>query len=308
MTIRIVGIVLVRDEENFLAWAVGNAIDFCDEMLLIDNGSRDSTPERIATLAARHAKIRVIREPRALHTNRYVQPYLGKPVWVFGLDGDEIYDRDALLQLRGKLLAGAYSRNWSITGHSLHASLVDIAAGRATGYATPHAVAATKLYNFALIESWHEDTQRLHGRPVLRPGHSHDSWLDRAAAESWQDCDLRNLHLCFFPRSGRDGTIEVRKNITDRSLRNVWRRPVFRALQALGLGRGRLGAYLAPRATIKKYVRYMLGPLAERDVSGMLRPTAYGDSDPRAAGTEAMLSELSARRAASPDLRPLQTT
>lgn len=304
MTIRIVGIVLVRDEENFLAWAVGNAIDFCDELLLIDNRSRDSTPDRIAALAARHPKIRVISEANALHTNAFVQPYIGRDVWVFGLDGDEIYDREGLRRLRTRLLAGAYSRNWSISGHSLHATRVDLDAGRATGYTTPVAAAATKLYNFALIASWHENTQRLHGRPVLRPGYDLSGWLDRAATESWQDCDLRNLHLCFFPRSGRDGDVEVRQNITDRSFRNVWRRPVFRAVQALGLAQGRLGAYLAPRATIKKYVRYMLGPLVERDVSGMLRPTLHAELDPRAAATEAMLADLSARRAASPDLRP----
>ena len=40
MATRIVGIVLVRNEENFVTWAIQNAIDFVDEMLVIDNMSR----------------------------------------------------------------------------------------------------------------------------------------------------------------------------------------------------------------------------------------------------------------------------
>ena len=53
MATRILGIVLVRNEENFVTWAIENAIDFVDEMLVIDNLSRDGTPDRLATLAAR---------------------------------------------------------------------------------------------------------------------------------------------------------------------------------------------------------------------------------------------------------------
>lgn len=304
MTIRIVGIVLVQDEENFITWAIGNAIEFCDEILVIDNLSRDATPARLAALAARHSKIRLIRESNPLRTNAFVQPYIGKDVWVFGLDGDEIYDPAGLARLRRRLLAGAYADHWSVSGHSVHATRIDLGSGVATGYATPAAAPATKLYNFAIIESWHENTQRLHGSPVLKPGYDLKKHLGRAQTESWEDCDLRNVHLCFFPRSRRNAEVEIRKNITDRSFRNVVRRPLFRALQSFGLAGGQLGRYLAPRATIKKFVRYMRGDLEERQVGGFGRPADYADLDPDAAATEAMLAAISARRIAEPDLRP----
>lgn len=305
MTTRIVGIVLVQNEEHFVTWAIGNAMAFCDEWLVIDNRSRDATPGKLAALAAAHpGKIRLIDEPYALRTNGYLQPYIGEDVWVFGLDGDEIYDRDGLARLRGRVLAGEFARSWRIAGHSLHATQVDLADGTATGYVTPPAAPATKLYNFAAMVSWHSNTQRLHGMPVLKPGFSASDERSLAEETGWEQCDFRNLHMCFFPRSSINAEIEMRANITDRSFRNVLRRPVFKALQAIGLGRGRLGAYLAPRAVLKKPLRYAVGEIVERRLEGIGRPADYAELDPQAGEAERLVAELSARRAAEPWVAP----
>jgi glycosyltransferase involved in cell wall biosynthesis len=297
MTKRIVGIVLVQNEESFVTWAIGNAIDFCDEWLVIDNSSRDRTPDRLRALAAAYPKIRLIEDTRADGTNRHLQPYIGEDVWVFGLDGDEIYDRAGLMRLRAKLLAGECDRYWSVTGHSLHVQSIDLSGQTATGHVTPPAAPATKLYNFAAIESWHATTQRLHGSPVLKSGWSREDRLGLAAEVGWEACDFRNLHLCFFPRSQFDVEVETRLNISDRSFRNVVRRPLFRALQAMGLGKGRLGAYLEQRASLKKPLRYAVGEVERRGLAGFGRPADYTELDPQAAVTEAMIEEVSARRA-----------
>jgi len=303
MATRIVGIVLVRNEENFVTWAIENAIGFVDEMLVIDNMSRDATADLLAALAARHPKVRLIRDGHADGTNRHLQTYIGEDVWVFGLDGDEIYDRAGLARLRARVLGGEFSRRWSVFGHSLHATVLDFGQDRAIGYVTPAAAAATKLYNFAIIESWHANTQRLHGLPVLKPGYDHaDGWADAVGAD-WTASDFRNLHMCFFPRSSIDAATEIRANITDRSFRNVIRRPVFKALQSLGV-KGRLADYLAQRSGLKKPLRYMRGDVVELGLGGAFgRPLDHAQLDPRAADVEAMVAALSARRRNAPDIR-----
>ncbi len=303
MATRIVGIVLVRDEENFVTWAIENAIGFVDEMLVIDNLSRDSTPDRLAALAARHPKIRLIRDSQPDRTNRHLQPYIGEDVWVFGLDGDEIYDAKALMRMRGRLLAGEFARYWTLVGHSLHATVIDFDRQKAIGYITPVAAPATKLYNFAVMESWHVGTQRLHGRPVLKPGVDYSDNWKAWGSTGWAESDFRNLHMCFFPRSSHDEKTELRANITDRSFRNVVRRPVFRALQALGV-KGRLADYLSQRAGLKKSLRYMRGDVVEVALEGGFgRPLAQAGLDPRADEVEALVAAVSKRRANAPDIR-----
>ncbi|WP_417310888.1 hypothetical protein [Devosia sp.] len=297
MTTRIVGIALVQNEENFVSWALGNVIDFCDELLVLDNRSRDGTWPALEQLAAANPKIRLQREPNALRSNAHLQPYLGQDVWVFGIDGDEIYDRDGLLRLRARLLAGEFANHWRIVGHTLNATQVDFAAGEGTGYASPEAASPTKLYNFSQLASWHVNTQRLHGRPQFLPGFEPESTADLHDSGSWNDCDFRCLHLCFFPRSGHDEEVEVRRNITDKSFRNVVRRPIFGLLKLLGLERGRLGAYLAPRRQIKKMVRYRRGRLVTLPLGASFgRPPA----DP-GGKLEAMIRRISLRRASDPD-------
>lgn len=303
MATRIVGITLVRNEENYVSWAVENAIGFVDEMLAIDNMSRDGTSDRIAALAARHPKIRLIRDSQPDRTNRHLQSYIGQDVWVFGLDGDEIYDRDGLTRMRARVLAGEFDRCWAIFGHSLHATVIDFDGQKAIGYATPPAAPATKLYNFAVIESWHANTQRLHGRPVLKAGHAFTDIWKGGDASPWAECDFRNLHMCFFPRSSHDEETELRANITDLSFRNIVRRPVFRALQAMGV-KGRFADYLAQRSGLKKSLRYMRGDVVEAALGpGFGRPLEQAGLDPRAEEVETLVASVSRRRASAPDIR-----
>jgi hypothetical protein len=298
---RIVGIVLVRNEENFVTWAVENALGFVDDMLVIDNLSVDETPARLTALAARHPKITLIRDSQPDRTNRHLQRYIGQDVWVFGVDGDEIYDTAGLGRMRERVLGGEFARYWSVVGKSLHPTVLDLDGGKATGYISPPAAAATKLYNFSAIGSWHAGTQRLHGQPVLKPGFDRaDIHYDPAG---WSDGDFRNLHLCFFPRSSLDERTELRANITDRSFRNVVRRPVFSLMRRLGV-KGRLADYIAQRSVLKKSLRYMRGDVVERDIGAAFgRPADFVSLAESAVDVEAVIAGVSARRAGEPDIR-----
>lgn len=295
---RIVGIVLVQNEENFVTWAISNVLEFCDEIIVLENNSTDATWQRIQALAAKHPKIRAHRVVHADRTNQYAVPFVGEDVWLFGVDGDEIYDPAGLSRFRRRILDGEFRGAREVRGHTVHARTIDLDRQLAVGFVTPAAKAAIKFYYAGAMESWHANTQRLHGRPVYKQGWEGADRVQSAENETWEQGDLRMLHLCFFPRSTLNPDVAVRQNITDRSFRNVWRRPVFSLLAALGLGSGRLGKHVRRLAGIRKPQHYAIGELEERSIAGFGRPTDFGL--PGADAVEAQIAEISERRLADP--------
>lgn len=214
---KILGVVLARDEDIFLGRALKNASAFCDEFLLFDHGSRDATLEIMREFAAKHprAKVRQIAHPR--ESQEELARRAGEPWWVFGVDGDEVYDPLGLARLRPLLLNGTFDEWWMVMGHCLHAESWDEEAGRAQGWMAPPSRSVTKLYNFAAIESWEGESQeRLHGgQPVFRPGYSADKKKRLQEEMSWEDSPLRCLHLCFCRRSRMEKRGGARQNIAE---------------------------------------------------------------------------------------------
>src|SRR5690606_18625709 len=102
---RIVGLMLLRNEDRFVTWAVRNVVHFCDELILLDNGSSDDTPARLAALTRSHPHVRVEPCDDPNTSQRALEGYAGQNVWVFGVDGDEIYDPEGLGRLRPRTLA-----------------------------------------------------------------------------------------------------------------------------------------------------------------------------------------------------------
>ena len=84
---RVVGIVLVRDEDLYVEQAVRNVSGFCDELILVDNRSRDRTPEILERLADElpHASLHRVKHPSVSHD--LIAPLAGEDVWIFGVDG-----------------------------------------------------------------------------------------------------------------------------------------------------------------------------------------------------------------------------
>ena len=232
---RVVGILLVRDEDLFVEQAVRNTLGFCDEFLAVDNGSRDGTPDILRRLAA-ESEGRLVyhraEHPRVSH--ELVAPFAGTDTWVFGVDGDEIYDPAGLRRMRTRLEGGEFDRDWVIFGNVLNVRRMDAAVGKAEGHLAPPCRSMTKLYNFHAIDAWlgpcHE---RLHGgRPVFRRGFHEGLRRNLHEAEPWDKADFRSLHLCFLRRSSAEpAAAKPRRNIMDRYARgwhqrtgDLWRR------------------------------------------------------------------------------------
>lgn len=214
---RIVGIVLTRNEEFFIERAVRNAAEFCDEWIFCDNGSTDATPEILERLAGElpSARLHRIRHPRESH--ELIRPLAGSDTWIFGLDGDEIYDTLGLGRLRERLLAREFSDSWMLLGNVLHVTALSPDRATAAGHLAPPCRSMTKLYNFAAIASWEGNCpERLHGgEPVFRGGYSAAARRNFHEETDWDDADFRCLHLCFLPRSPQDAPGAVRRNIME---------------------------------------------------------------------------------------------
>jgi glycosyltransferase involved in cell wall biosynthesis len=204
---QIIGIVLVRNEDLFVRQAVENILGFCDRILLVDNGSTDGTPGLLMTLASRHpAKLSYHRIAHPSQSHELIKPFAGGDYWIFGVDGDEIYDPARLAEFRPRLLAGEFSQHWMVLGNVLHCTDLDENRNHAAGHLSPPSRSITKLYNFAAITAWDGDTvERLHGGKVhFRPGFGHGGKRNLERESDWDGAPLRCLHLCFLRRSSAD--------------------------------------------------------------------------------------------------------
>ena len=275
---QIVGVWLLRDEEYFAAWSLMNAVEFCDRVLVMDNRSRDRTREILEAVAARYRHVEILDVDDAYDTHKYLEAYAGTPTWVFGIDGDEIYDPAGLKQMRSRLLAGEFDGYWRIAGHMLHVLGIRFERTEAFGYAQPGAPEVTKLYNFGAVESWSPGPhERLHGLKsiVFRPNLGRDSILKVWQHQSWDQANFRCLHLAFMPRSpldpptpGETGGVTGRANPSEHMkassiLRRV-RRAVLRRLDP-------------DHDTKRNYKRrhYTKGPIATFDITGFGSPDAW---------------------------------
>ena len=113
-------------------------------------------------LAGKMPKIsyKSIRHPSESHA--LIQSFAGSPTWVFGVDGDEIYEPDRLAHLRQRILSGDFDKYWMLLGNVLHATKLATDRRTASGHFAPPCRSMTKLYNFRR----HRILGRLHARAV----------------------------------------------------------------------------------------------------------------------------------------------
>ena len=236
--VQVIGICLVRNEDRFLSAALGNALALCDRLIVADHGSQDRTVAVAREWAARDPRIDVHRIAHPAESQDLIARYLDTPTWLFGVDGDEVYDPAGLGRLRAELLAGRYRAYRQVYGHVLHCSGLDAERGRARGFLAPPSRSMTKLYNFAALRAWPgPHPERLHGgTPVFNPGYAEESILRLHETTPWQESNLRCLHMVFQPRSSLDlANRRVRFNIAEQNNLGPIRRLHYRLRQALGL-------------------------------------------------------------------------
>lgn len=256
---RVVGITLARNEERFLARAVGNVLDFCDEMILLDDNSSDATFGKMEEIARKRPdRVRAVALAGAAASHGFIASFAGTDTWVFAVDGDEIYDPAALSRLRVRLERGDFDRDWCVFGNVLNVKELDERRHVARGHLAPPCRSMTKLYNFAAITAWDGPcAERLHGgRIAFRPGYAETNRRALHEEQGWEESDFRCLHMCFLPRSSTDKPGLVRANIMDR---HAWTPAKFLRQCAAWMSGRR-----PPNWKEEKYAR---GPLVEKEVA-----------------------------------------
>ncbi len=204
--LRIVGLALVRNEERFVERAIRNVASFCDEIYAVDHMSEDATWDILRQLASDLPHLRISRSRNAAAAHAKIEGLAGTETWVLGVDGDELYDPAGLARLRPDLLAGAHQDVFRLKVHVLNCDELDEGSGVASGWMAPPSRPVTKLFNLGAVRSWRDCPDPLQGgRVAFKDGYSWESRRDLAAEVCWDDDPLRLLHVCFLPRSSREG-------------------------------------------------------------------------------------------------------
>ena len=203
---KIIGILLVKDEDIFIESVVLNILEFCDEVFIAENYSRDRTFTILSELAEKYNKIRLTRVSHPKESHEFIEDFAGTNTWVFGVDGDEIYDPAGLSKMRKLLHDGSFSEYWCIYGNVLNCKSIDITKGIAEGYLAPPSRSMTKLYNFSMVESWTDCPQRLHWGTLRFNNQVSDNPPRHRLYETleWEQSYFRCLHAAFMQRSSLD--------------------------------------------------------------------------------------------------------
>lgn len=250
--IRIIGIFLIKNEDIYIQRVLKNIIDFCDEIIILDNMSTDNTYKILSSISEEYNRIRLYRIENALDSHKFVEEYANTNTWVFRVDGDEIFDRKGLQKLKLEILSGKYQDKWMIRGHFLHCAKIDLDKKIAKGYLAPPAKEAIKLYNFSVLDSWKSGggAELFHcGNIVFRDGHNKETLL-MYKESSWEDSYLRCLHMRFVPRS----TLEMSKSFFGKFFNKIFWRPRLNLFEI---------------STRKPYIyrKYKRGKMVTKDVS-----------------------------------------
>jgi hypothetical protein len=208
-----------------------------------------------------HVDVRRVKHAGESH--KLVEPYAGTSTWVFGVDGDELYDPERLAAFRDDVVAGAYDHAFKVASNVVNCIELDRERCTATGYASPPSRSITKLYNFAALESWHGDgAERLHGGTItFRPGFGERSVVNLGERLQWDETPLRCLHACF-----------LRRSTTEPEGAAGFARPILEetGMQDRGLGgalKRRLRRRGQPPVSAWKREKYMRGDLVTVDAS-----------------------------------------
>jgi len=244
----IAAVMMVKNEDRWIGQAIRNIQHFADEILVIDNGSADGTADIARIMGAK-----VVTELDMRQTHRCIDPYLhGFKGWVFGVDGDELYDPVGLKRVKADIEAGYLSGAFQVETCFLHAT--EIKGKTARGYMGPPARTPSKLYNFAKLTAWPCD-----GRHILFQARTRQivRCTPREAcyqALGWDKSPFRVLHTRFLRRSSKEHGEGIGMRLHGEDL--------------LGFGDAKDRGYVKGR-NVRRY--YRIGEQVTRDVSVFLR-------------------------------------
>jgi hypothetical protein len=261
---QIVGILLVKNEDIYVEQAIRNITGFCDRIIVCDNYSSDQTWPILQRLSQEFSQIELQQIETVAQSQNAIEAFAGTVSWVFGVNGDEIYDPNGLTAFRTKILSGMFDRDFVIFGNVLNCTLLDTVKTTAIGHLAPPCRSMTKLYNFAAIESWTGCTERLHGgKLIFKHGYHHLMRRMYHQEHAWEASDYRCLHTVFLRRSSTQSTFAAKTRLNPESIRH------FRDSHTLFHRSTKYLRAILPMLFRRdyKYEKYHRGPQVSEDVA-----------------------------------------
>ncbi len=262
--VQIVASILIRNEDIYIEKVIRNIVDFCDKIIITDHQSKDRTFEICQRLSGEFPKIELHSIQALGESSQVLRPYYGTNTWVFAVDGDEIFDPTGLQEMRSRLLAGEFSESWNIFANTLHCVKLDLDTKKAWGYLAPPARAGARLYNFSIIDDWHDYGERLLGnKMVFKEGYHLGLRRYLHKELDWDTSYFRYVHTSFLPRSSMDkrAFVNTRLNADEVEKINNQKNPIRK------LSRWLKTYILHFMGRDWKNQKYRQGPLVEKDVS-----------------------------------------
>jgi hypothetical protein len=234
--VRVVGVVLVRNEDLFVEQAVRNVAAVCDRIHAVDHVSTDGTWDILQRLAGDYEHLEIQRARHARVSHEVLEQYMGEDIWALQVDGDELYDPAGLARLRRMLEANEFDRAFRVYANVLNCVSLEPGAKTASGYLSPPSRPLARLFNLEVVESWTGCGQRLLGGVIrFRPGYTLGSVAMLHERFSWDESPFRFVHACFLRRSSRDDPSEIqpRRSLSESGrFRRGWLGSVTRAVRS----------------------------------------------------------------------------
>ena len=254
---QIVGSVQVRNEDVYIEQAVLNILDFYDKIIITNHQSSVHTFEIFKHLADAHPKIELksIQPPR----EAAIEPYFDMNTWIFGLDGDEMYDPQGLASMQKHLLEGAFSKDYCIFGNELNVTSLDLAL---------RSRSIANLYKFSMSESWNNCPERLLGNDLtFKEGFNADLRRYLLIELDLEESHFRCLHMSFMKRSTAQKTRLSRTRLNPDELNRI-SREISIIWKLLRMAKLQVMNFLGIDWKNQKYWR---GPRVEKNVAVFLR-------------------------------------
>lgn len=263
-SVRIIGSVQVKNEDIYVERSIRNILNFCDEILITDNLSTDHTYKICQKLAYQYKKIRLVSIQHPSEAALILEPYYDTSSWIFGVDGDEIYDPQGLRIMRDRIVRGEFVGEWCIFGNVLNVTSLHLERKTARGYLSPPSRSMTKLYNFQMIKDWKDCPERFLGGTISFKDGYHAGLRRHLHTEaSWEQSSFRCLHMAFMKRSTEQKLrlLKTRLNPDEINFINSQPNKILRVIQMIRLWANQLAG------RDWKSQKYRRGPLVEKEIT-----------------------------------------
>lgn len=194
---KIVAHCLVKNEENFIWFAINSIIDHVDEIMVWDQGSSDRTISIIESIKSPKIKFKKAGESVSRLRQKMLEET--KADWVIILDGDEIWHEESIANLIKNIKTTKcdiiVSPNYLLIGDMFHYLPEDAGRYRIAGRVGHYNIRAIKNTSGLHVEGAYPDEAYINNQGVK---------VQNLPNEKILFLDDKYIHTSFLPRSSKD--------------------------------------------------------------------------------------------------------